>query len=122
MAVTPGHGGGSATLPVEWLSKILTYALLGAVYSLAGYLKKREQGRRDYGTPVQFSWKRAGRTVLVGAVAGAVVAWQGQEFSDANLDMAMGVAVPVVDQLLNRERAKREQVRQSREHQRNSQQ
>ena len=115
MAVTPGHGGSGATIPVEWVSKILMYAVIGAAYAVSGYYKKREQGRRDYGQPVKFSWKRAGRTTLVGAVAGAIVAWQGQEFSSGTFQMAMGIAVPIVDQILNRERAKREQVRRSRQ-------
>lgn len=110
MTVTPhGHGGGgAASLPVEFLSKVLLYAALGAAYALAGFWKKREQGRRDHGAPVSFSVRRAGRTTLIGAVAGAVVAWQGQEFSGANLDLAMGIAVPIVDQFFNRERAKKE--------------
>ena len=119
MAVTPGHGGGTAVLPVEKVMTVVFYAILGAAYALMGYWKKREQGRRDYGQPVPFSTKRFVRTAAIGAVAGVIVAWQGEQFSGAAMQTAMATAVPVVDQLLNRERAKREQVSQAREQQQN---
>ena len=110
MATPHPHGTGVPVLPVEFILTAVTYAVLGAAYALAGYFKKREQGRRDYGAPVEFSPRRFARTAAIGAVAGAIVAWQGETFSGPAIETAMAMAIPVVDQLFNRERAKRDQI------------
>ena len=113
MTVTPhGHGSGFPEIPVptEKALQVLAYMVLGAVYAGSGYVKKREQGKRDYGSPVQFSWKRFGRTVLIGTAAGAIVAIQGERFSGATVEAAMVIAIPFVDQLWNGARAHIERV------------
>lgn len=118
MAVTPHpHGGGELPIPWDEVLRVLAYAILGVAYAVSGYWKKREQGYRDDGEPASFSPKRFFRTVLIGAVAGVIVAWQGEEFTGPTVEIAMAAAVPVVDQLLNRERAKRDQMHAVRQNQ-----
>lgn len=113
MTVTPhGHGSGFPEIPVpaEKALQVLGYMVLGAVYAGSGFFKNQETGKRDSGSPAPFSWKRFGRTVMIGAVAGAIVAFQGEQFSGATIEAAMVIAIPVVDQLWNAARAHIERI------------
>lgn len=80
----------------EQMNRFLTYTLGAAIYAIAMYSKNAIQD-----DSVKFDPLYAGTTVLVGAVAGGIMASQGDEFSGESLAAAMGMAVPVVDRFLN---------------------
>ena len=117
MATPHVHGTGELPIPTEAILQVIAYAVGGALYATSGYYKKREQGRRDVGAPATFAPRRFLRTALLGAVAGVIVAWQGEAFSGPTIEVAMALAVPVVDQVWNRERAKRDQMNMVRQQQ-----
>lgn len=80
------------------LQQVGIYAVIGAIYSIAGWLNSRAKR----GASVEsFSIRKAGQTVLIGAVAGGVVASQGQSLTAGNVEAASAVAIPIVNQVVN---------------------
>lgn len=77
------------------IETILTYAAIGAVYGTAGYAKNVAKGTKEF-DPVHF-----GSTLVLGLIAGGVVASQGDEFDVGTFETTMAALIPVADQLLN---------------------
>lgn len=77
------------------VGKILRGAVVGLVWSVAGYANRRTK------QSAKFSARTAGQTVLIGIVCGAAVPMAGQELTAANLEQMMFFAVPLVNQLVN---------------------
>lgn len=102
LPIQQGHGYGPL-LANDQLNRVVTYATLGAAYAIAGWVRART--RSD--GPEPFRPKKAAQTVLIGAVAGAILAVQGQEFNEANLEAATAVAIPVANELVNAGKNKR---------------
>lgn len=72
---------------------VVTYAFLGAVYGASGYTKHVAEGEKEFRLP------KFAKTLLIGAIAGAIVASQGGEFGAGAFEAAMVIAVPIADQL-----------------------
>lgn len=96
-AASPTPHGGGALLPGVPIETGLVYAFGGAVYAVAGWLNSRAKREED----IPFRPRKAAQTVLIGAVAGVIVATQGDELSGANVEAAMALAIPIVNQLVN---------------------
>lgn len=82
----------------EQTTKVVTYAFIGAVYSSFAWINSRAKRGAD---AEPFDLKKFAQPVLIGAVAGVIVATSGQDATAVNLDAAMAVAIPMVNQLLN---------------------
>lgn len=78
--------------PLEY---VLLYVGLAVAYALAGYLSNVLQD-----PAVSFSPTKFGTTLLVGVVAGGIMASQGEEASFGEVEAAMAISIPVVDKLL----------------------
>lgn len=102
-----GGGGYGQLIPPEKLGKVLSYMGLGVAYSLVGWVKERSRTE----TPEPFSPRKATQTILVGAVAGIIVATQGQEFNQTTFEANMAIAVPIVNELLNAGKAERRKAK-----------
>lgn len=76
----------------EQLTKAAIVIVGTVAYAVSGYLQKVRTN-----AAVQFDGQKFGKTVLVGVVAGGVILLQ--DVSEA--DVAIGIAVPIVDELLN---------------------
>lgn len=72
--------------------ELVLFALAGAGYALSGYVKNRHKDPNTKFRPALFA-----RTVVVGALAGALVSAGYAE----GFEPAMAIAVPIVDQALN---------------------
>lgn len=85
----------SGILSASSVGKVLRGAIVGLVWSVAGYANRRTK------QSTKFSASTAAQTVLIGIVCGAAVSLAGQELTAANLDKMMFFAVPFVNQLVN---------------------
>lgn len=74
--------------------KIVSYGLAGAAYNLAAY--------SNTATKTGESWQLhyASRTIFLGLLAGGIVAISNDEFTPANFETAMYLAIPIADQLI----------------------
>jgi len=73
------------------------FVLAGVAWALVGYLTKVQGDPNRELQP-----RKAGKTVLIGAVAGGIAAGSGDPLTTEGLSVAMATAVPVVDRLWNR--------------------
>lgn len=80
------------------LQKVATYAGIGACWSVVGFGNSRQKRGKEV---EQFSLRKAGQTVLIGAIAGIIVASRDGDPTPANFEMAMAVAVPLSNQIIN---------------------
>lgn len=78
------------------LEKVLTYAGIGAAWAIVGFGNSRAKG-----TAKEFSYQKSGQTVLIGAIAGVIVAMHDQSPTAANFEAAMALAVPLTNQIVN---------------------
>lgn len=78
------------------LEKVLTYAGIGAVWSVVGF----GNSQAKYGKQ-KFSLKKSGQTILIGLIAGVIVAMNDQSPTAGNFETAMAVAVPLANQIVN---------------------
>lgn len=78
------------------LEKVLTYAGIGAAWSIVGFGNSSAKSG-----PQQFSFKKSGQTVLIGAICGVIVALNDEEPTAVNLEAAMALAVPMTNQIVN---------------------
>lgn len=72
----------------------LAYVAIGAVYGVGGYVDSVLEGDKE------FKVEKFGRTLAIGAVAGGLVALQGDELSPGALEAMMAAAVPAFDQIV----------------------
>jgi hypothetical protein len=79
----------------ELIALIAAYGALGGVYGVSGYVHAVLDGEKDF-DPVKFT-----KTVAIGAIAGAVVAVQGDELTPGAVEAIMAGLIPIVDQLAN---------------------
>lgn len=80
-------------MTTELLSTIAIYAAIGAVYGSSGYAHSIAEGEKTF-KPDKFI-----STVVIGILAGAIVALQGDEFTTGSFEAAMAIAVPIADQV-----------------------
>lgn len=83
-------------MPVEELNRLGLYVTAAVGYAVAGYMAKVSKNDAVTFSPVRF-----GTTVLIGLVAGLIMAARGDETSEEAYMVASTIAIPVVDKGVN---------------------
>lgn len=84
-------------MPAEHdLTRILVYLGAAVGYAVSGYMTK--VSRHEH---VEFDLKRFGTTLVIGVVAGLVMAAQGDEVTPEAYAAAAAIAIPIADKVVN---------------------
>lgn len=94
---TDGSSTGTDPLTENALG-IIFYGALGAIYAGSGWITSAAND----GSITALDYKYAGKTVLIGFIAGLVVYTTGDEFSGASYEAALAIAIPIADEVANR--------------------
>lgn len=97
------HSTGGDLYSADLLYQMAKFALWGAVYSAARW--RRERSKAD--DPEPFDPRKALPTILIGALAGMVVALRGLPMEPENLQIVMATVVPIANELLAAGRSER---------------
>ena len=74
---------------------IILYIGFAVAYAIAGYMSNVLQGKMSF-EPGKFF-----KTVLIGVIAGGVIAFRGDDPTPEGYDAAVVIAIPIVDQMWN---------------------
>lgn len=80
----------------EPIYRALIYILGATAYAVSGYLTKVQKYDHISFDPVRF-----GTTVLIGVIAGGIMASRGSEMNPEAYAAAAAIAIPIADKVLN---------------------
>lgn len=83
-------------MPVEELNRLVLYVSAAIGYAVAGYMAQVKKHSDVTFDPIRF-----GTTVLIGLVAGLIMAARGDEMTADAYVAAAAIAIPITDKLLN---------------------
>lgn len=83
-------------MPIEELNRLVLYVSAAISYAVAGYMAKVRKHPEVSFSPVRFA-----TTVLIGLVAGVIMALRGDDATEEAYIAAAVISIPIADKLLN---------------------
>lgn len=72
------------------------YVVFATGWAITGYMTKVSQD-----DDVEFEWPHAGKTIMIGVIAGLIMAGSGDALTHEAAAGALAVAIPIADKIAN---------------------